>query len=362
MKILLINPPIRLWAKPNCFPTGLGYIAQALRKDHDIEVLDLNANRFSNRSGIGETEVYLAANHYNAIGITGLITNYKFVKNLIKAIKNYNPDIPIVVGGPLGTTIPEIMLRKAGADICVIGEGEDTAVELFRHLDNLNRVGGISYLMDGGAMVSGGRSPIQDISSLPLPAYDLFPTDVYAKNPCGSAINKAKWIEGEAKKAPRSMNILGSRGCPYDCIFCAKDFAGIKYRARSAESLMHEIDVLVSGYGVSFFLMSSDCFTINRRAVLDFCDRIKWRVFLNWECAARVDTVDEELLTKMKEAGCVMVDFGIESGSQKILDRLNKGVTVEQAHKAVELAQKVFGVCDTTFIIGCPNENKESIN
>ncbi|MFH1626426.1 MAG: cobalamin-dependent protein, partial [Pseudomonadota bacterium] len=252
MRILLINPPIRIWSQPNCFPQGLGYIAQVLRKDHNVSIWDMNADR-RDWHKIFKTvdqcftwpeteEISEHLKDIDAVGITGLITNYVMVKGLISFIKGFDPEIPIVVGGPLGTSIPEIMLRKAGADICVIGEGEFTAQELFRELDlcchwsnvKESEVRGIAYLYDGWYSYNGNREAIKNINILPLPAYDLFPTEVYAKNPVGSSINKAKWIDGRAERpsrmewelstikgeqtVPKSMNILSSRGCAWRCV------------------------------------------------------------------------------------------------------------------------------------------------
>jgi len=382
LKILLINPPIRTWAPPNCFPQGLGYIAQMLRKDHDVEVLDLNAERLSWTGVICR----LLRIEYNTVGITGLITNYEYVKWLIEEIHTVKPSIclidregkkhyantPIVVGGVLGSSIPEIMLRKAEADICVIGEGELTAVELFNKMEELSDwrdikkagIKGIAYLRDGEFIREEARESISDISQLPLPAYDLFPIETYLGNPVGSTINKNKWIDGKAEKVPLSMNILSSRGCAWQCFFCYHDYMGVRYRYRNPQSLFDEIVFLYERYGVKFILMGDDTFITNRKNVMEFCDLMIFsgmNKIIRWECGARVNTVDRELLEECKEAGCSLVGYGIESGSQKMLDVLNKKVTVEQCHKAVEMTQEIFGDCEVTFIIGSPGETRETI-
>jgi len=369
MKILLINPPVRTWAPPNCFPTGLGMIAQVLRKDHDVEVLDINAHRYDDLD-------FLDLCNIDAVGITGLITNYAYVKMLIQDLKEFT-EAPIVVGGPLGSSIPEIMLRKAGADICVIGEGEETAVDLFKHLewslDGYGLCAGITYLNDYETFIdTTERRPIKDINALPLPAYDLFPTEVYASNPVGSTINKTKWVHNSDPNAyvetpVKSMNIVGTRGCPWECAFCYHDFMGAKYRYRTADKLMEEVVYLQDHYGIEFFLMASDCFVVNKKNVSEFCEKASfWNrcdfvPSFRWECSARVDTVTEDLLLQMKDAGCQMVCYGIESGNQQMLDRLGKGFSVDQAKRTVKLSKKIFGQVDTTFIVGTPGETRQTL-
>jgi radical SAM superfamily enzyme YgiQ (UPF0313 family) len=196
MKILLVNPPTRAWRPPNCFPTGLAMIAQVLREDHDVQIVDLNILRMSYENP--EDLLAMVDRETDVVGITGLITNYATVKMIIGALKYFLPNVPIIVGGALGSSIPEIMLRKAGADICVIGEGEETAVDLFKQLgwarDGYGLCAGIAYLNDHDFFIeTPPRKPIKDIDTLPLPAYDLFDTDSYAMYPVGSSINPNKW-------------------------------------------------------------------------------------------------------------------------------------------------------------------------
>ena len=382
MKILLINPPIRTWSLPNCFPQGLGYIAQLLRNEHDVEILDINAKRYSKMAVIRE----LYSLDFDVVGITGLITNYAYVKWLIEEIRAIKPnitvkwrdgtktvsEIPIVVGGVLGSSIPEIMLRKAKADICVIGEGENTAIELFNALGSnplpdfslTREMEGIAFLDGEELIFTEQRQPIQNINSLPLPAYDLFPTEIYAKNPVGSTINRDKWTDGKAVEVPKSMNILSSRGCPFNCFFCYHDYMGAKYRYRGAHSLFDEIVYLYENYGVTHILMGDDIFITNKKNVKEFCELMIFSGMneaISWECGSRVDTVDREILTLCKKAGCVLVGYGVESGSQRMLDRLNKKTTVAKCHKAVEMAQDIFGEVECTFIIGTPGETRETL-
>jgi radical SAM superfamily enzyme YgiQ (UPF0313 family) len=165
----------------------------------------------------------------------------------------------------------------------------------------------------------------------------------------------------------KSMNLIGTRGCPFECIFCYHDFMGQGYRSRSPSKLMEEISYLQDMYDIEFFLMCSDLFAVNNKRVREFCDMAEmWNRYdftksFQWECSARVDTVTEDLLLRMKDAGCQMVCYGIESGNQQMLDRLGKRFSVERAKETVKLSKRIFGQVDITFIVGTPGETKQTL-
>lgn len=367
MKILLINPPIREWAKPNVFPAGLGYIAAVLLEEgHKVDVLDINGYRYSKE----EVEKRIKEADYDIAGIGGIVTTYKYIKWLIRVLKKYHPIKPLVIGGSVGSSIPKIMLEKNPADIICIGEGEETIRELARALkkkEDLATVKGVWYKDSSGKIHQNEkRSPIRDLDSLPLPAWHLFPMGIYLKNPVG-APNRNKWMDGSADaSAALSMNLFASRGCPYKCIYCYHDFMGEKYRHRSPENVIKEIRVLYERYKVTYFHFIDDEFVMNKDFVSKFCDLIK--AFsteigqkLTWGCAGRVNLMTEELISKMADSGCVLIGYGIESGSQKILDMIKKKVTVEKAKEAVRLTKRYLGWADCSFMIGYPGETKETI-
>ncbi len=367
MKILLINPPIREWAKPNVFPAGLGYIAAVLLKEgHKVEVLDINGYRYSKE----EVEKRIKEADYDVVGIGGIVTTYRYVKWLIGILKKYHPIKPLVIGGSVGSSIPKIMLEKNPADIVCIGEGEETVRELVRELENkrdLAKVKGIWYKEESGRIHQNEkRPPIRDLDSLPLPAWHLFPMGIYLKNPVG-APNRNKWVDGSAdESAALSMNLFASRGCPYKCIYCYHDFMGEKYRHRSPENVIKEMAILRERYKIPYFHFIDDEFVMNRDFVYKFCDLIK--VFsaeigqkLTWGCAGRVNLMTEDLVAVMADAGCVLIGYGIESGSQRMLDAMNKAVKIEQAKEAIKLTKKYLGWADCSFMIGTPGENYETI-
>jgi anaerobic magnesium-protoporphyrin IX monomethyl ester cyclase len=363
MDALLINPPIREWALPNCVPLGLGYIASTLRDaGHSVSVLDINAYRYEKDRVIrliGEADP-------DTIFTGGIITVYNYLKWLTGAVREACGDVPVVLGGSVSTSIPEIALRTLGADIACIGEGEITVPEVAGALEegrDLAAIPGIWYRKGTRVFRNEPRPPIQDMDSIPFPAYDLLPMEIYVNNPVGY-INKDKWGSGECsgEEVPRSTNINVTRGCPYRCTFCYHDYLGPGYRHRSPGNILAEMDLLHDRYGVSYFLWADDEAIIDRRFIHDFCELMgREKRGYEFSVSGRVNLVDEPLLLRLRDAGCTMVGYGIESGSQKILDAMRKGVTVEQAKNAVRLTQKVFGDADCSFMIGYPGETDETI-
>ncbi len=366
MKVLLINPPIREWAKPNVFPSGLGYIVSVLvHEGHIVEVLDINAHRWNKI----EVEERIKNAKFDVAGIGGIVTTYKYVKWLVEVLKKHHPQKKIVVGGSVGTSISEIMLNNNPVDIVCLGEGEETARELFTALDggDLSKVKGIMYKDDSGKIFKNDtRLPIKNLDSIHLPAWDYFPMDIYLKNPVG-APNRNKWIDGSSESSDLlSMNLFATRGCPYKCIYCYHDFMGHGYRQRSPENVLKEIEILYEKYKVPYFHFIDDEFAMNKGFVYDFCklvrsfqDKIGRKI--TWGCTGRVNLMTEDLVITMADAGCVLISYGIESGSQKILDLVNKQVTVEQAKQAIRLTKKHLGWADCSFMIGYPGETKNTI-
>jgi len=367
MKILLINPPIREWSKPNVFPLGLGYIAAVLLRDgHDVEVLDINAYRFDKE----EVENRIRDLDFDIVGIGGIVTIYAYVKWLTGMIKRYHPGKKVIVGGSVGSSIPRIMLEKNPVDVVCIGEGEETIRELARALENngdLSKIKGIWYRGNKGeACQNEIRPPIKDLDEIPLPAWDLFPMDIYLKNPVG-APNRNKWIDGSAdNEESLSMNVFATRGCPYQCIYCYHDFMGQGYRTRSPENIIKEIRTLYERYGVKYFHFIDDELVLNKSFIYELCRRFtalskETGRKITWGCAGRVNLMTEDLVSSMADAGCVLIGYGIETGSLKMLELIKKNTTVEQAKDAIRLTRKYLGWADTSFMIGYPGETRSTV-
>lgn len=351
MNILLIFPPIRENDVPRNFPTGLGLIASALRNaGYNVTVWDVNGWRYSKQ----EVMDMIKSADFDVVGIGGLIPVYKYVKWITPYLKERNPNCKIVAGGPVGTYLAELVLMKNDVDIICDGEGENTMVELAGALaagHDISTVPGIYYKdEDGNVARTPAREVIQDLDTIAFPAWDLFPMEeTYMKNP----------VVGIG----RDMDVISSRGCPYLCTFCAPSF-GRKYRYRSPQHILEEIRELKARYDVDFISFQDDLFVTNRQRVFDFCGELtRSELFkkIRWSCTGRVNLVDEPLLQAMKDSGCVSVSYGIESGSQTVLDGLKKAFRVEQAVEAIRVAEKVGLRHPSSFIIGSPNETRETL-
>jgi radical SAM superfamily enzyme YgiQ (UPF0313 family) len=348
MRVLLVNPLCRL---PFMLPLGLGYIASVLREDgHDVSILDINGYGYSE----DKVKESLKAMECDIVGIGGLSSTYKYVKWLAFVSRELKPGVPIVAGNMVSTSAPELLLKNTDVDIAVIDEGEETFKELVRGFgrssspDNINGI----VFKDRGRMVrTPPRDRIKDLDSLPFPAWDLFPMDIYLNNS----------TQSRASFGLRSINVSTVRGCPYDCVFCSRPF-GRKVYARSAQSIISEIAELKGRYGVGFIDFSDDLFLFNEKRVLDFCDNaVSSGLGVRWSASARVNLVNENLLKNMHAAGCVELSYGFESGNQEMLDRLNKGVTIEQAKEAIAATRKAGINVTGSFIFGMPGETESTI-
>lgn len=363
MKILLINPPIREWAKPNLVPLGLAYIAAVLRQEgHQVEVMDINAFRW----GQEEVEEKIKEAQFDLVGTSGIVTIYRYIKWLVSMLKKYHPEKKVMVGGSVATSVPRILMERTATDIACIGEGEKTIKELVWALEtggDLSQVDGIWFKDKTGVIhATKPREPIKDLDSSPLPAYDLFPMDIYLKNPVG-APNVNKWQDGSsANSEVLSINLSATRGCPYRCIYCYHDFMGSRYRTRSPQNILQEMEMLYQRYGVKYFHFVDDEFVMKKKFVYEFCEQVRENdPDFTWGCSGRVNLMTEDLIATMANSGCILIGYGIESGSQKMLDIMRKRVTVEQAKQAVKLTQKYLGWADCSFMIGTPGETRETI-
>lgn len=341
MKCILISAPSSFLTDDKTDPPlGLLYLASyALSKikDLEIEIIDLTGN-CDWKSKVKNLQCDL-------IGVSCTSPQFNIVKEIIDFIKENNLNVPIVIGGPHPTSMPEQTLQETKADFIVMDEGEVTFVELLINLGkDYAQIKGMGYKNNGKISVNEKRQRIRDIDSIPFPARHLINLDDYSFNVLGF----------------RSTTLMTSRGCPYQCAFCDKDIWGRDARLRSAKNVLDEVDELVKKYKYEYLYFFDDNFTTNRKRLKEMCDGLKERK-LKWKCRSRASTVNEESIKWMKESGCIEIGYGIESGSQKILDKMNKKTTVKQNIKAIQLTREAGIFCRIFLIIGFPFEDKVSV-
>lgn len=330
----------KLWLFP---PLGLGYLASALR-ENGVSVRILDGTFMRPEELVREAKMLSPG----IVGIYCMVTMRDEAIRIARALKNI-PDKPLLVaGGPFPTSEPQLFLEDF--DVVVLGEGELTMLELVKkHLagDGISDVKGIALMGESGLSTS-RREYIEDIDSISHPARDLFENSRYMKY----------W---EKKFGYTCTPVITTRGCPYNCDYCARPVFGNRYRERSYRDVVREVeDVLALGYSRIWF--SDDVFTLNKKRITGLCDEIQRRgLKFRWDCLCRVDNVDSALLQNMHEAGCARVFLGIESGDNGILRTMNKSFTIEQAEKAVRTAKGAGIKVGTFFMVGYPGETEETI-
>lgn len=363
MKVLLVNPPYHeVYSKVSTAegvtpPLGLAYIASYLRSnDIDVEILDANALQ------ININALYNLSTKFRSFDIVAVPSFTPSINKSVKVLeiaKKINPECVTVMGGSHITAIPvETMEAYPVIDFAVLGEGEKTFLELVRALDenrNPSEVDGIAYRMNGGIKLTKSRKLIENLDELPFPAYDLLPMNKY-RIPLHHV--------GFGKNVPLKpfAVVFTSRGCPFNCTYCAsKVIWGRQVRFRSPENVLDEIDYLVTKYKLRVLDVADDIFTINNKRANAILDGLIERKYdLHFNCLSRVDTINRDLLEKMKKAGCYLIRFGVESGSQKILDRMKKQVKISKIKEAFKLTKEVGIPATASFMLGHPGETQQT--
>lgn len=354
MRVLLINPGFKLENEKErdnyVFPFGLAYVAAYAEKNgHEIEVLDIPAEKLNfNEVQIKIKRMDLTS--YDIIGITGIVNQYIYVKKLSELLKKIT-NKKIVLGGPLSSYSWNIVLENTKVDICVIGEGEQTFLEILNG-KKLSTIDGVIYKTKKEIKQNKAREQIKDLDSIGMPAFHLFDMEFYIKKSGMMDILRPYY------KDIRSLPLITSRGCPYNCKFCSKSTRGV--RMKSLDFLFKEIDYYKKEFGVKAVHFVDELLLLNKKRFLEFCQRIK-KYDVKWDCQARINLVDEEILTKMKESNGACVGFGIESGSQKILDAMDKRIKVEDIKKYLMFCQKIGLPVKIQIIYGYPGENWETL-
>lgn len=342
MRIALVNPANRSHLQRHRFHVGhlgLAYVAACLQRDgFDVAIVDAK-NELLDPDQVVDR---LREIQPRLVGVTAMTPEIHTAAEICEGAKAAVPGCITMVGGPHATALPARTLDEfAGIDIAVKGEGEYTACEVARAVRESDRpscrdIPGVAW-RDGTEVVDNSdRPPIEDLDGLPLPAWELFP------KPAGG------W------------GIYASRGCPFQCAFCMRVLGG-KVRLRNTASVIDEIEALHGRLGQDSGWFQDETFDVNRRWAGELLDAMLERrertgVVWHWKANSRVNLADAGRYAKMKAAGCRVVDFGIESGSQQVLDRISKSIRLPQALNAVRMAREAGLKTNAFFIVGHPGE------
>lgn len=343
MKIALIAPPFPLEEAPSP-PLGLCYVASSFQQaGAEVIILDYIVEQYTPEKMRRSLDEFQP----DAVGITSVTMNFKMAAKIISDVKEYNPEIVTVFGGPHVTFDALDTLKKYPAvDIISLGESELTILDLspvITKRDEWKNVEGIAFLEDGKLINNGRREFLKELSQLKLPARELLPVARY-----------------RALGFP--VSIITSRGCPYKCIFCqGTEMVGHKIRYRNTNDIVDEIEKILA-LGFNRINIADDFFTSSKKQVRLLCNEIKRRnIQFTWSAFARVNSVSHELLEMMMEVGCDTISFGIESGNQEMLDRVEKHMKLDQARKAVQVCKDVGMAVFSSFIVGLPGETEETL-
>ena len=323
---------------------GLGYLAAVLEKDgYEVDVIDCQALNISFETVKNE----LQKRQPDVVGLTATTVTYNSALRVIRDAKEVCPNCLTVIGGVHVTFWDEEALEECPQlDVVVRKEGEFTLLELVQRLEagkGFDGVLGITYRKDGKIVKNADRPYIEDLDSLPFPARHLWPLD-------------------QIRKIEDIFYLTTSRGCVFWCEFCsAVRMFGRRFRMRSVKNVVDELEYLHKTYGATVFTFCDDAFTVDQARAEEICEEIQRRKLeIKWNCGTRVDMLTKELLLKMKDAGCLSVWAGVESGVQELLDAMGKGIRLEQTIKVFGWLRELGLQPAPNVILGFPGETKKT--
>ncbi|MBF0347473.1 MAG: B12-binding domain-containing radical SAM protein [Magnetococcales bacterium] len=316
-------------------PIGLGYIAAAVKKysNHKVFIIDLPHRVPQRQDDLDHMASFIREQEIHILGVSAMVPNFRHCQALTHALKKLFPSLYIIVGGPLPTTLPEVILKHCAVDTVVTGPGEIAMLNILESLERGEQPPPVVH----------GTLP-DDLDQLPFPDWQLMGYDTYEYLP--------PWSE---------FMVFSSRGCPYNCHFCYK-VTGRAYKYRSIDNFFEEVRHVVEVLGVTNIQIRDDLFFLNPKRILGFCDKVMAsNLRFKWTAMCRVDLINELLILRMKEAGCYAVQLGLESGSQEMLKRMNKRLSLQKSAANIALLRQHGIKIMTYIIVGYPGENEETL-
>ncbi len=357
-KILLINPPQKNVVAAGIEddfidiigyypPLGLMYLATVLKNNaYEVKILDCVPMKYD----FEEIKSEILLFNPFAVGITTFTTSIIDVLDTAKLVKELNTEIYVIIGGHHTFLYPKQSIKYPNIDFILNGEAEFTFLELIDGLQNnkndeeLSKIQGIGFLKNNEIFYNSNIPFIQNLDILPIPDRTLLPMDLY------------KSIVGRNKMV---ATVMSSRGCPFKCTYCY--CPSKQYRSRSTKNIIEEIKYLLDlGYKEIFFF--DDLFALQPKKVIDFAKALQdEKIKIDWSFRGRINTITEELIKEVKAANIHRIQFGIESGVEKTLKRIKKGITTEQIKKVIKWCKKAKITTIGNFMIGLPDETEEDI-
>jgi radical SAM superfamily enzyme YgiQ (UPF0313 family) len=335
---------------PISVPLGLAYLGAYIKDLPGIEVAGFANNAL--KLGPEEYREIFRKEKPDVVAISILTPTVYMAWEMARVVKEAAPAAVVVAGGAHCSALPEDTLKEQSIDYGVVGEGEEAFRELILALRDKQDPAGIKnlvYRANGRVVINPKRPRMKDLDSIPLPAREIFGDSRYGMN-VNRRVTSAK-----------NTTVLTSRGCPYGCIFCSKSIYGREFRQRSPQNVIDELKLLERG-GYGEVLILDDTFTVSKHWVLEFC-----RLFVEqglktvWNCHARVDTIDEDVVKALKQANCSGLAFGIETGNPEMMEKIDKRITLDQARKALRLCRRYGLVTLCSYIFGYPGDTRRSV-
>lgn len=345
LDVLLVQPPYPgLCFETTNIPLGLAWLSAVLKKQgfktggYDLQIEGISLEKLGKKIETTQPRIVGVQFHGQV--------SFNYSMEVLEYLKKTFPKIKLIAGGQQATFRSRPIIEQSGADYLVSGEGEYILPELVKYLlGSPGAVGpdSIPSLMykKNGKVITNERAPrIDNLGSIPLPDWDAFNWQKYPQ-----------WV------------IMTSRGCPFSCSFCSSaSFWGHLVRFRPAEDVVAEMQQFVDKYNVHSFLILDDTFTLNKPRLKKICTEIAARKLpITWGCGTRTDQIDEQTLKLLKSANCVEISFGLESANQETLDRINKGMTVEQQREGIRLAKQEGFQTRVSLMLGLPGETEKEI-
>ena len=366
LKLLFVNPCLRPGFFTKKLPVGLASVMTYFHENgYKFTLLDTDINEYDDHY----VENYIKNNHFDIILAGSIVTHYKWMKWFVNMTKMHQPNSKIVIGNSVAGSIPELFLQKTKCDVVVIGEGEISgyeAVEAIRLGKDLSNVEGIAFRDNQGNVIENKPREAAKINDFPFINWDFFDVERYMRKP-----NVNLDVGKKKGDAHRSLPVITARGCAFKCTFCHYVFWNDPYRNRSPKSILGEVKQLIEKYNVDYIEFWDDLSFASAHQVEKLCDAIiESGLKFKWDAAIRVDLFSRAGLNfedslrvakKMRQAGCFLCGFGLESGSKEILEMMNKKIDIAAFLTTVYILQEAKIIAEVSLVFGYPIETKKTI-